>query len=55
MFTLHVLAMDGERQILGHDTLLVNDIDASLFESSAERSERFVLVEAGAVEQDDNG
>lgn len=51
MLSLHILSVDSKRKILGHNTILVNDFDASFFEICAETAESIVLIEFGSVEE----
>ena len=51
MLALHILSMDSESEILGHDTILVDDFDAGCLEVIAEITEGFVLVELGSVKK----
>ena len=51
MFPLHVLSVDGQGQVLGHDTVLVNGLNASSLEVFAEVLESFVVIELGSVKE----
>lgn len=45
---LHLLSVNGQGQILGHNALLVNSVDASLLELLGEGDESVVSVELAA-------
>lgn len=51
MFSLHVLAMNRERKVLGHDTININDLNTGRLEGLAEMLERLVVVELGTVQE----
>lgn len=44
MLALHVLAMDSEGKIFGHDAILINGIYASFFQCLCKGNELFVFV-----------
>lgn len=47
MLPLHVLSMDSEGKILGHDTILVNNFNTRSLEILAEITERIVIIKLG--------
>ena len=51
MFSLHVLAMNCEREVLGHDAINIDDLNAGRLEGLAEMLEWLVAVELGTVEE----
>jgi len=51
VFPLHVLAMDSQCEVLGHDAILVDDLHASLLEGCAEILQGNIVVELGPVDE----
>jgi len=51
VFPLHILSVDSKGQILGHNTILVDDFNAGSLQVQSKLAERLVIVELGAVEQ----
>lgn len=48
MRTRHLLSVDSQREILSHDTVLLNALHTALLESGAELLQRLVRVELGS-------
>ena len=51
MFPLHLLSMDSQSKILGHDTLLVDQFNTRGFEVFTESEELGVVIEVGSVDE----
>ena len=51
MFSLHVPAMNGEREVLGHDLVLVDDVETAKLQILREALESVVIVEVGTEGQ----
>lgn len=51
MFPLHVLSVDGDGQILGHDSVFVNDLNTCVLQVKTPISQSIIPVELGAVEE----
>ncbi len=51
VFALHILSVDRERKVLGHDAVLVDDFHARSLERLAELREFGIFIEFGAEEQ----
>jgi hypothetical protein len=51
MFPLHLLPVDRKRKILGHDSILIDDLHTRRFQVKAELAKRLVFVQFGAVEK----
>lgn len=51
VFSLHVLAMNRERKVLGHDTIDIDNFDAGGLKGLAEMLEWQVAVELGTVKE----
>ena len=51
VLSLHVLAVNGQCKVLGHDSILVDDLHASLLERRAEILQGGVVVELGSVDE----
>lgn len=51
VFSLHLLSMNSQRKILGHDTINVDDLDTRRLEGLAETFEWLVAIEVGTVQE----
>lgn len=49
MLALHILAVDRQRQVLRHDTVLVNHLHTRLLKRRAELRQRLVLIQLRAM------
>ena len=49
VFPLHVFSVYGKRQVLGHNSVLLNDFHARRLEVLCEQAQRVVVVEFGTV------
>ena len=51
VFPFHVFSVDGKRQVLGHNSVLLNDFHARRLEILCEQAQRVVVVEFGTVQE----
>lgn len=51
MLALHVLAINRQRQVLGHHAVLVDDFNAGRLQIKTESAQGVIRIEFGAVEE----